>query len=221
MRHYRHFRQLPSVQQQRKGILSGILFHDFLHFDGVIREEIVEDKEIDLSFQSLIIPKNPEREHLAIIIQILLQAGIGVSPSEFNFEVLLVFLGVRWRNLHVFQRLVELVVVQGHWFAGVQRDVHIQVEPLCEFIAIRYPEMPFEEIHIYCEIQILKKKKIKLFKIIKIILKLSPPPPPPNLPTIELLDSQFSGNALPFNENSLRDLRIFHWRLSHVERVIR
>ena len=117
-----------------------------------------------------------------------------MSPSELNFEVLLVFLGVRWGNLHVFQRLVEFVVVQGHFLGVVQLDAHVAIEPAGKFIAIRNSEIPLKEIYIDSEIEIL--------------------------PIVEFLQADFLGNALSLDKDALGYLRIFYGGLGDMEGVV-
>lgn len=62
----------------------------FFDLDGVIGQEIVEHIVVHLALEGLVVPGDVEREHHAVVVEVLLQALVGVAPAQFDLEILFV-----------------------------------------------------------------------------------------------------------------------------------
>lgn len=131
------------------------MLSDFLNFDGVVREEEVEDVEIKSTFKTLIIPEDAEGEDLSIILEILLKSSIGMTSLVINFDVLLVLFLVWGWNFNIFQCQVGAVVIRRNRLWVIELDSHILIEFPCKSVSISDSENPFVEVNVDADIEIL------------------------------------------------------------------
>lgn len=130
------------------------MLSDFLHFDGVIREEEVEDVEIKSTFKTLIIPEDAEGEYFSIILEVLLESSIGMASLVIDFDVLLVLFLVWGWDLYILQCQVGAVVIRRNRFWVIELDSHILIEFSCESVGISDSENSFVEVNVDSDVEI-------------------------------------------------------------------
>lgn len=122
--------------------------------NSIIGKEIVERKVAESSLKRRIIPQDLERQHFPVIIEVLPQAVIGMSASQFNLDVLLVLLRIWWIDLGILGADKGLEEVVGLFLRLIERHLHVAVELLGEGIAVIDPEDPLEEVDVDGDIEV-------------------------------------------------------------------
>ena len=92
-----------------KGYLSGVLLSDLLDFDGVVGEEVVQHVEVEAALEGGVLPEDVEGEHLAVVLEVLVEPAVRVASSVVDLDVLLVLLLIRGRDLGGYMRRAERV----------------------------------------------------------------------------------------------------------------
>lgn len=100
-------------------------------------------------------PYYREREHFSIVIKIFLKTVVRMSSTQFDFNVLFIFLRVRRVYLGVFGASVVLEKITRKGLRLIERTVHIIVELFCESIAVIDSEDTLIDVDIDCDIEIL------------------------------------------------------------------
>lgn len=115
---------LPS-EHEGVGVFAGILLPDLLDLDGVVREVVVERVVVDLPFDGLVVPDYVEGKHLPVVLQVLVEAAVGMAASELDLEVLLVLLGVGRVDFDVFDFLGNIEIISGQLLRQGERLAHV------------------------------------------------------------------------------------------------
>lgn len=105
--------ELLSSEEKREGVLSGVLLIDFLNFDGIISQEEVHSVELKATFKSGIVPDDIEREDFSVVLKVFGQSTVGVTTLKLNFEIFLVLLGIRRRDLEILDGGLVVEIVAG------------------------------------------------------------------------------------------------------------
>ena len=126
-----------------------------LDLNGVISHEVVEGVVVAPSLESGIKPDYLEGKHLAVVVDILFKSIVGVSSSQFDLNVLFVFLCVRRVDFGVFGSHEGLEKITWKGFRFIERTFHVLVEFLGEGVTVIYSEDPFEDIQVDCDVEIL------------------------------------------------------------------
>ena len=84
---------------------------DLLDLNCIVGQEIVDCEKVNSTFEGIVAPEYSERKDSSIVIEILFQPVVRMATSEFNFDVLFVFLGVRRVDFGIFgsNELIEKV----------------------------------------------------------------------------------------------------------------
>ena len=161
----------------------------------VIGQEVVEGVVVASTFESGIIPDNLEGKNLAVIVDILFESIIGVSSSQFDLNVLFVFLCIRRVDFGILGSNEGIEKITRKGFRFVERAFHVLVEFFGEGITIIDSEDPFEDIQVDCNVEVFPLVVIGQF-------------------------SDDLGNFLPFEEDSLRNASILNFFLGDVDGLI-
>lgn len=147
-------RQLLASQQERVGILAGVLVPNLLHLNSVVSQEEVQSEVILLTLNRLVIPQNLERQHLPIVLNILIETTVRMATTELDLKVLLILLGVGRVDLDVFHGFLGVEQIVRHWFRQPEWLAHILEELPSELVAINHPENPLVEIDVLAQMEI-------------------------------------------------------------------
>lgn len=128
MRHYGLLGELLPSEHEWVGVFAGILLPDLLDLDGVVREVVVERVVVDLPFDGLVVPDYIEGKHLPVVLQVLVEAAVGMAASEFDLEVLLILLGVGRVDFDVFDFLGNIEIISGQLLRQGERLAHVLVK---------------------------------------------------------------------------------------------
>lgn len=168
----------------------------FFDLNSIIGKEVVKGKVAESSLKRRVVPQDLERQNLPVVIEVLLQAIIGMSASQFHLDVLLVLLRI-WRvDLCVLGADESLEEVVGLALRLIEWDFHIAVKFLSEGITVIDPEDPLEEVDVYGDIEVF-----------------------PSV-VVSQLSNDF-WDFLPLDEDSLRNARILNLRLRDKDGLIR
>lgn len=158
-------------------------------FHRVISKEVVYGVVVLSSLKSIVVPHGLERKDFSVIVQILLEAVVGVSSSQLDLDVLLVFLGIGRVYLGVFSAGEGGKEVSRQDFRVIEGDFHILEKLFGEGVAVIDAEDAFEDVQVNRDVDIF-----------------------PSVVVVEFSDDL--GHFLPFEEYSLRNTSIFNFLLS-------
>jgi hypothetical protein len=155
-----HFRQLLFAQEEREGISTGVLFTDFLDFHIIIRQEVINRKQIHATLERIILPQSIKRQHLPIIIQILGESPIGMPTSQLHLNILLILLRIRRINPQILLLNIMLERILGLGLRIIELLTHILVKLPGELITVIDMEYPLIEVDVLPHLKILPDKML-------------------------------------------------------------
>ena len=146
--------QLLSLQQLGEGSSSTVLRVDLLDLDRVVTEEEVKRVEFVTAIVADVLPEDLEGEHASVVVEEALEATVGASTLQLNFNVVFELSLVGWNLFHVDHGASVREWVGRVVFSSADVDSLVGVVGASELVAVNNPEDAAVHVQIHAQSEI-------------------------------------------------------------------
>ena len=146
--------ELLSLKKLGEGSATTVLGVDLLDLNGVVAEEEVEGVELVTTIVADISPKDLEAENTTIVVEEALEATVGASALQLDFNVVLEFSLIGRSLLHVDHGAGVSEGILGEVLSSADVLTLVGVERASELVAVNDAEDTVIDVKVHAESEI-------------------------------------------------------------------